>query len=69
MTYHMHFTAINGIQPNIAENIEEIVNEPSAINEEIRTVPGKDIVNIHQAHVEGAQRSYDRQQYNNSQTS
>jgi len=56
MTYHMHFTAINGIQPNIAENIEEIVKEPSAINEVIKTVvTGKDIVNIQKAHVEGAQ--------------
>lgn len=55
----MHFTAINGIQPNIAENIEEIVKEPSAINEEIKTVAmtGKDIVNIQKAHVEGAQKS------------
>ena len=23
MTYTMHFTAINGIQPNVSENIEE----------------------------------------------
>jgi len=61
MTYHMHFTAINGIQPNIAENIEEIVKEPSAINEEIKTVAmtGKDIVNIQKAHVEGAPKSND----------
>jgi len=57
----MHFTAINGIQPNIAENIEEIVKEPSAINEEIKTVAmtGKDIVNIQKAHVEGAPKSND----------
>ena len=24
----MHFTAINGIQPNIPQNVEEILDEP-----------------------------------------
>ena len=52
----MHFTAINGVQPNIPENIEETIKEAdnSSSEDNIKnvTITGQEIINTQKSFTE-----------------
>lgn len=70
----MHFTAINGVQPNIPENIEETIKEAdnSSSEDNIRnvTITGKDIINTQKSFAEIQNKSAEQiKQYIGNQQS
>ena len=48
MTYTMHFTAINGVQPHIPENVEETIKDTSSEGDvKPVTITGQDLISTH----------------------